>query len=399
MNAAVSAHPIVNRLRLPESVSWPLGIWLIAWIGLSLWALTLEKVGMIHLEMPISRALYYDIPPVGGGGLYGLWLRWDAIHYLRIALNGYAHTMLSAFYPLFPILGRTLAESLHIDPLVALILLSSLAGLGSMLLLYRIVADQFGPTLARRAVAALALYPFSFFLFAGYADSLALFFTLLAYDSVRRHNWLLAFLAGLAAGLSHPTVVPLILLLTLEGWRFLSASVPLRYDRASLTAWAGVAAVAAAPALGTLVFQAWRIQHGFPDYAALQYAQWGWVLVPPWQPFLWAPHLIETGYLWIDGWGNLLAAAIAILLPIAFHRRIPAPLLAYQACVILFLLSTTRLLDPFASWNRHSLLIFPIWIELALLTQAPLARRVGLAIGLALLLFFSGQFYMWGWVG
>jgi len=132
-----------------------------------------------------------------------IWLRWDADFYLSIAQVGYdpqTPTDASAFFPLYPALSALVGLVLPLP--IAAWLVANLAALGFLILLHELVRRTDSLELARRSVLVAILFPTSFFLSAGYAESTYLAFcvaTVLAVTAGRR-GWatLWVFLACLA---------------------------------------------------------------------------------------------------------------------------------------------------------------------------------------------------------
>ena len=92
--------------RLPESFKWSFFVWLVARIIYSAWGAFLWTQGLTHTVM--ASIFYHEVQPIltgPWGALVGVWQRWDAIHYIRIAQNGYDAVELTAFFPLYPWLG------------------------------------------------------------------------------------------------------------------------------------------------------------------------------------------------------------------------------------------------------------------------------------------------------
>src|SRR5260370_15779074 len=110
--------------------------------------------------------------------LLNSWNNWDSIWYTNIALNGYYSPQPMGFFPLFPWLERVLIPFTH-NPFYAGLLISNLAGLGMLMVLYRLVASDFGHERAWRTVLYLAVFPTAFFFAAAYTESLFMFFSLL----------------------------------------------------------------------------------------------------------------------------------------------------------------------------------------------------------------------------
>src|SRR5947209_17034939 len=129
------------------------------------------------------------------------WDRWDSNHFVEIATKGYDVAYRTAFFPLFPMLEGGLGALLH-NPFVAGLIISNLAGLAMLTVLYRLVAEDFGTERAWRSVLYLALFPTAFFFAAAYNESLFLCLTLLSFYYMRRGRWWLAGLCGFLASLT-----------------------------------------------------------------------------------------------------------------------------------------------------------------------------------------------------
>ena len=123
--------------------------------------------------------------------------RWDSQHFLRIAYEGYTEPLWTNFFPLCPLLVRTLHVLTGIPAHLGLLIVPNVAGLGAFLVIYRIfimLADEDG---ARWALVLFAAYPFAFFQATAYPESLMIFSSSLAVLLALRgnHIW-----AGVALG-------------------------------------------------------------------------------------------------------------------------------------------------------------------------------------------------------
>jgi hypothetical protein len=274
-------------------------------------------------------------------------------------------------------------------------LISNLTLFLSLILLYKIVITEFSSDIAKRSIFALILFPTAFFLFAPYPQSPAFLFVLLTYYSARRRRWFLATVSGLLAGLTHSTVLPLVLALVWECWIYWKS------NRRAIegTVWL----VSLSPALGVGLFLAWRINQGLPSYAGLLFDYWGRYTQYPWQTLIKLPELIQSSSWPVSGWVslcvNLCVVLLVILITIWEARRIPASMMVYQLSMLGFLLSITTNVELLASASRYSLLMFPLFIGLALWTNTPTRKLVAFTLGIALQFYLSGQFFLWGWVG
>ena len=82
-----------------------------------------------------------------------VWARWDSVWFLRIAEHGYGATeeATAAFYPLYPLLVGVLGRVLLGHYVLAGILISLAAALGSFALLHRLAETKLGRVPPRRA--------------------------------------------------------------------------------------------------------------------------------------------------------------------------------------------------------------------------------------------------------
>ena len=132
-------------------------------------------------------------------------LQWDSEWYFRIATAGYQYNgdptipQNIVFYPLYPTLARGLAAISGLAPSDALLLVSNVAGLLAVVVLFKLVREEFGDQLALAATALLSFFPASVLLSAGYTEPLELLLTASFFLAVKRQQYLPAALfAGLA---------------------------------------------------------------------------------------------------------------------------------------------------------------------------------------------------------
>src|SRR5215472_13764852 len=103
------------------------------------------------------------------------WYRWDAARFGTIAIEGYKNYYNSAFFPFFPLLEYVVSTILHKGILVSGMLISNLAFLGTLIVLYRFVETEFDIDTAKRTTLYLAIFPTAFFFFAAYNESVFMF--------------------------------------------------------------------------------------------------------------------------------------------------------------------------------------------------------------------------------
>jgi hypothetical protein len=148
--------------------------------------------------------------------------RWDAVWYLRVADSGYGDSEArAAFFPLYPLLIRTLATPFGASP-AALLVAAYVVALGAFLaalnLLYRLVVLELGRPLARPALLLLAVFPAALYFGAPYAESLFLALSVGAFYAARTGRWAWAGACAGAAAAARNSGVLLILPLAIVWW-------------------------------------------------------------------------------------------------------------------------------------------------------------------------------------
>jgi hypothetical protein len=151
--------------------------------------------------------------------LFGMWHRWDAVHYIQIARDGYGtepeNRFLIVWPPLYSWLTRAagaLVGDMHLAGLVV-----SLASYGgASVLLYRLVALDFPERVAFRTVLYLGIFPTAYFLHAAYSEALFLLLVLGSFYSARHERWALAGALGGLASFTRITAFGLIPALLVE---------------------------------------------------------------------------------------------------------------------------------------------------------------------------------------
>jgi len=88
----------------------------------------------------------------------------------------------------------------------------------------------------------------------------------------------------------------------------------------------------------------------------------------------------------------LLATTIVAL------RRLPRAYGLYSLMLLLFMLLPRSELKPLYSFSRYTMVYFPTFMILGEVGRRPWPNRLILYPSFLLYLYFSGQFFMWGWV-
>ncbi|TFH33591.1 MAG: hypothetical protein E4G99_11265 [Anaerolineales bacterium] len=350
---------------------------------LSLWGYALWRTGLIRPDAG-REWLHGLVPAIEGvrAAWVDIWLRWDTVHYLRIIQFGYGPDERSAFFPLYPLLGKVFGVLTGGDYLLALLLVSNLAAIGCFYALDQLAQIQTPDPKQNRILHNLAFYPAAFFLLVAYPQSLVLFFVLAAYLAQRRQRLFLTFVFGFAAGLTHSTALPLTILLFLGAFGF--------KRQRWLWFW-----TACAPLLGIAGFLVWRYTAGFPSFPELLMSIWG-KNVGPGVDFAGG----MTSLIWlIRGWPNLVVLLLGLgTLYWGFKNRRFA-WVGFQAVVLLIPILTGQAAAPLEGMARYALVAFPIYFAISSWLPKGWKRLVILTFAIGGNLYLSGLFILWGFVG
>jgi len=323
-----------------------------------------------------------------------VWQRFDTNWYLEIARDGYVDAGSKVYFPLYPLLIR-LVSALVGNAMLAALLVSNVALIGALVLLYRLSEALFGATSARRAVAYWLVFPTAFFLFAAYTESLFLFLVLAAFDCARRERWVLAALFGALAALTRLQGVLLIVPLAIVGFRYCVLRIPYDVSRITHHAIRTMQYAILLIPLATLAFLAYTNFALLASYEGELHARF----VLPWENLAAALALIVDGRAsFVDGLNVLATLGFGALL-IAIWRAVPREYAVYALLMYLAPLFRMTTLQPLVSMDRYVLAIFPAFIWLGARGQNAWVNRAIVYLSFPLQLYLSAQFVLWGWVG
>ncbi|HEY7416849.1 MAG TPA: mannosyltransferase family protein [Ktedonobacteraceae bacterium] len=344
----------------------------------------------------------YTSTPVDLTGLLSSWNHWDAANYVRIAQHGYQSIYDTAFFPLFPLLIAAIAFPFGSWGYIAAgMLISNLAFLGAMFVLYQLAADVAGEQAARRTLLYLAIFPTAFFFFAAYNESL---FILLAAGSLlamRRQQWLIAGLLGCLASLARSAGPILILPYLYELWLVRDSW---RADIKKLLFSLGP--VVLIP-LGTAIYAlyCWKITGSPLAFASVQ-DHWARHLNWPWQGFVQSIYELFIhqpfgsffqAHIILD-----FGATIAFIALLIIGRSWIRTSYSLWAAVLFFyilLAPSTGQRDALISNQRFVLELFPAFIVLAILgLKYPRLHHVLMMLFPALLATLGILFVMNRWM-
>jgi hypothetical protein len=288
-------------------------------------------------SLPAPHGLYY--------ALLGIWERFDTLWFLRIAEHGYDRPMAVIFYPLYPAAIRLVSGL--VPAMAAALLVSSVAAFFSFWGLLRLAAAGLSDMGRLRMLLLVCVWPTSFVLFAGYADSLTLALVVWAVILGREGRWEAATACGLLAGVARPTGVLVVVPLAVMALRSRQAR----------------SLVVVLTPLGLLSYWGWLRWSGRPSVVEAYRLYQGMTMVPPWKGLAEALRLIVTEHdalLAIKLGLVILVAVISLRRQPQIHIRIEDKVFAL-AVILQMLMYTGR---PLLGAARYTLMVYPAFLVL-----------------------------------
>ena len=301
------------------------------------------------------------------------WYSWDVWYYVEIVRNGYQPGSPTAnFHPLYPWISALVAVVIR-EPLLSLLLVSSLAGLLLIFVFYRLATLDCNDEQARRATALLLCWPASVALFLPYTEALFLLLSVYCFFAARHQKFWLAGLAGALATLTRQQGLFLVLPLAWEIWE------------ASDRQWSSAVKKSLSLLLIPAAYALWVVYRGVaindvhPDFSSIQnflhtvmlsptsyQVTEKHVILPPWLTIwrglnaFWRQEVLPYAYI------DLILGTGFIALFVLSWRYLRTSYRLY--CIAIVLVSLCFYVwdeNPFMALPRHLLLAFPVFIGLA----------------------------------
>ncbi|MFN8474342.1 MAG: glycosyltransferase family 39 protein [Anaerolineae bacterium] len=314
------------------------------------------------------------------------WVRWDSYWYGGITAGGYSAVAQDgvhrnvAFFPMYPLATRGVAAIIP-NIFMSGLIVSNVAFLLALILLYRLVSARYNASVARRTIVLLSVFPFSFYFSAMYPEALFLLAFVAAFYFGEQRRWLLAGLCAAVASATREVGIAVVLglaILYLEqvqfDWRRIRPNI--------LWLLLGLAGLGG-------YFAYLGIQFGDPLLSMKSH------FVPGWLEGVTPDMARETlvGFLTLPSGGlaagrysailvmELLIFFGALLLSVLGWRRLPIPYAVMGTLVVLL---------SFSAWivmGRLVAPIFPLFMALALiLDEKPVYEAVVYASSILLAL-------------
>ena len=371
-------------------------------------------LGLRILTVPVSiLALAYDAGGIVGNSFREIiaepWYRYDTFFYVRIVSAGYQFgDITSGFHPLYPWLS-TLAAAVVRSPLGGLMLVSSLAGCGLTIMLYRLARFDVDHDHAWTATALLLCWPATLAIFVPYTEALYLLISVSCFVALRTRRFLLAGLIGGLGALTRQHGILLVLPLLWE--LFESSGRNWRRLIANWRAWLACALVPAGYAVWIL-YRAFAINDVTPDFSSPQRFIYSVMVsptayqifqdqkfLPPWQSLWMALRAYWGGHVHGSAYGDAFLALLFITMFVFSWRYLRTSYKIYSLAVLLIALSlnTGVTINPYISLPRHLLPAFPVFLGIA---QAYQFKRLPFILGILVLcqMLFLACFVWQTWV-
>ncbi len=404
----VALRDVWSAFWVTRAVAWIAGM--VAVVAVGAVGETVPRLDPYWLTIPFDETFSNLLIAPGA--------RWDSVWYLEIAQYGYGYLDRAAFFPLYPALVSLAGP----DGFAVLfgILVSCASAIGGMYLLHRLVELDYGSDTARAVILIVAWFPSSIVLSAVYSEGLFLLLSVGAIYAARTGRWAAAGLAGVMAAATRSSgvllMVPLLIMYLYgpradrprhgitDGWR------P-RHRIAPDVLWILVIPV------GVIAYLAYlSAATGEPMAAFSAQEEWTRTLIPLfggpilglWQAIVGVIELVpgvSTSAVLADGQIPELVAArnlilfaflvLAVWLVRECARRLPPAYTAWVISGLLLPLSVPALNEPLKSLPRFMLVLFPLWIALALWSLEHNRLRLVLTCFGALLVLSSVLFTTW----
>jgi len=321
------------------------------------------------------------------------WQRWDTLHFQAIAERGYGAYNSSLFTPfLYPFLMRVVAKVIGGDTLIAGLIVSNLAFLAALIFLYRLIDLEADREVARRSILYLVFFPTAIFFFAAYSESLFLLTTVAAIYYARHKRWVLAGAWAFFSPLTRMQGAILPLVIAFEIWR------TRRVDPCPLANKITGMALSVLGAVAFPLYVWWVLGKSPWEPLIVQSSRFRGSFTIPGYSLIKASQGILFGEPLLMDYFDLGFALLFVLLTVLIVRRLDAIYGLYSALMLMVILSKVSDIQPLLSVPRYVLAIFPAFIILGREGKNPLVNRIILYSSWLGLLYFCGQFVIWGWV-
>ena len=331
-------------------------------------------------------------PFTANDSFLGIWDRWDAMQYLKIAQQGYVATgddrFLIVFFPLYPAL-IALLQIIFRDPLVSAFIVTGLASIAAGLVLRALVRLDHSEKTAQLAVIFLFIFPTSYFLHIPYTESLFLALVIGAFLAARKRLWISAGILGGLACLTRVNGLILFPALAFEVWNEYRESRKFNkkwlFLLLILFGFGGYLLLNYVVAGDPLIFLTYQREHWY------RYFRWPWEGIWETVKRIDNPKVVDAQMTGIQEVIFVLIGASATVFGWRYLRN------SYRVWMVanwLLFVSTSFVL----SVPRYTLSLFPLFILMAIVGRTSRAANFGFWVWSILFLgLFTTQFVRGNW--
>ncbi|MGN6673154.1 MAG: hypothetical protein ACTHMA_07630 [Thermomicrobiales bacterium] len=358
--AATRRAPLAMRLLAGERAALHGGLgealWLFVTLRVVLSALAWTIARLAPMPETCDQAGY--IPGHRQGLdllLEGVWLRWDACWYEKVAAFGYQRGDPSVnFLPLFPWLQRAGGFLFGGNLTLSGLVVTGLAYIVALTGLYRLITRDFDEALARNTVLYISIFPTAFFFFAPFSEALFLCLAVWAILLAREERWGWVGALALLCGLVRVQGVVLALPLAWEAFQ---------QWRAGRRRWLAWLAVTLAPLSFALLTLYTKLATGTTTFET-QSVVWGNQLRWPWEVLAlsWREITRHNNPMEVL---NLLTVVLCCMALLAGVRRLPISYTIFAATQVFLILLHENFVTPLTGTLRYALVLFPVFVVLA----------------------------------
>jgi Gpi18-like mannosyltransferase len=364
----------------------------LSWLNMNAIAIALIAKALILFFGAMAFQTVTDQPLDANNSFLGIWSRWDAAHYLKLAENGYTAVgddrFLIVFFPLYPALVAVFEIVLR-DYLISAFFVSAVTSVALALAFRALVNLDHSEKTAQLAVLFLFIFPTSYFLHIPYTESLFLASTVGCFLAARKRFWLAAAALGAAACLTRVNGLILVPALAFEVWE------EYKETRCFNKMWLWLLLIPAGFGLylvlnyvvagEPLMFMTYQREHWF------RYFRFPWEGIWETAKRINNPKPSDAQ---MTGIQEILFVAVGFAATVIGWRHLRNSYRAWMAANWLLFVSTSFVL----SVPRYTLTLFPLFILMALAARRYRPLKVLFAVWSVLFLaLFSVQFVRGWW--
>lgn len=326
------------------------------------------------------------------------WYRWDTIRYLEIADFGYEFDLVNTVWPpLFPFVIKVLGFFIQPSILSAIIGSNIFFIVGTFLTIL-LVKELFDEETAKNTIFFLVTFPTSFYLVAGYSESLFLTLSVAVFLLIRRKKWLWAGVISAFAALSRVQGIILVVPIFIELIRDYYKDRNLRNLLTN-----SLSCIYAPFAYGIYsLYVHYGLNTNWPwDTLSAYWAQsFAW----PWEGYYYTFLSILGNTKLIDYSPtivkilNILFSFFSIYILFKIRKIIPISLSIYSWVMLFIIIGKIDYNDSLVSTIRYILTLFPIFIALAVEIKNKYIKICFSAVGVMLHTILLVYFFWWFWV-